>query len=310
MGIGECAMLAGLSIDDLPDYEAKLTEVCQNPEHFLKDGSALMNWPSIRFGLEMAYCSLNSQDPFILFENDFTAGVRDIPMNGLVWMGSRVQMEAQVDEKLKAGFRCIKMKIGAINWQDEIDIIQHLRSRYSRDKIEIRVDANGAFSADNVHQRLDELSKYEIHSIEQPVRAGQPELMKELCANSPVPIAFDEELIPVLNSSDRKDLLESTRPQYLVLKPSLLGGFASSEEWISLAQEYKINYWVTSALESNVGLNALAQWVSTLDPGHRYQGLGTGQLYHNNFTSALEVRSGALHYDPQFRWSLNQIWDA
>jgi len=302
-GIGECGILRSLSIDDRPDYEMKLKWACANIE--LGETAlweALTEFPSIQFGLEMAFRSLESDDPFILFPSAFTKGEKSIPINGLVWMGEEAYMKQQIEEKLQAGFNCIKLKIGAIDFNKEIDLLRFIRQNFSPEEIEIRVDANGAFAVSEALDKLEQLSVFQLHSIEQPIKQGQQDAMADLCANTPFPIALDEELIGVFGVEKKEALLKQIDPQYIILKPSLVGGFRGSEEWISLADKYNIGWWITSALESNVGLNAIAQW-TYIKNNPMPQGLGTGALYTNNFDSPLEVSHGHLHYRTNLKWN-------
>lgn len=304
-GVGECGLFRGLSADDRPDYEDRLSWVCENIhlglECLLQE---LTEFPSIQFGLEMAFMSLNSKLPFELFPSNFTKGQDGIPINGLVWMGDKAFMKQQIQDKIEAGFKCIKMKIGAIDFNTEIALLQSIRSEFSPQDIMLRVDANGAFAPNEALDKLKRLSALQIHSIEQPIQAGQPQEMARLCEESPLPIALDEELIGVFQSEDRRKLLDTIRPQYIILKPSLIGGFKHSTEWIELAKTVKAYYWITSALESNVGLNAIAQWTYTLHNEY-YQGLGTGSLFTNNFESPLQVKNGKLHYQKSVDWKFN-----
>ncbi|MGY5847498.1 o-succinylbenzoate synthase [Salegentibacter sp. HM20] len=304
-GIGECGILRGLSYDDRPDFEQKLKWLCDNinlgEEKLWQD---LEEYPSIRFGLEMALKSLQAEDKFLLFPSEFTSGKSSIPINGLIWMGDKAYMKAQIEEKIKAGFSCIKLKIGAIDFQNELDLLKFIRSEFSSEEIELRVDANGAFSPGDALEKLKRLSDYELHSIEQPIKQGQWTEMAALCEQTPLPIALDEELIGVFKVSEKKKLLEAINPQYLIFKPSLLGGYRATGEWIDLLENSKTDYWLTSALESNVGLNAIAQWTYTLKP-QMPQGLGTGGLYTNNFDSPLEIIQGNIHYNPELAWKFN-----
>ncbi|WP_299064118.1 o-succinylbenzoate synthase [uncultured Polaribacter sp.] len=305
IGIGETGLFRGLSIDDVPFYEEKLKWVCKN----IKVGIAallkeLLEFPSIQFGLEQAFLSLQSADKFELFPSEFTKGQKSIPINGLVWMGEKEFMKNQIIEKLENGFSCIKMKIGAIDFDAEIELLQAIRKEFSAKEIELRVDANGAFNPNNALEKLKILSELEIHSIEQPIKQGQIEEMAMLCAKTPLPIALDEELIGVFSSEEKKKLLATIKPQYIILKPSLVGGFAGSLAWIQLAEQNNCNWWVTSALESNIGLNAIAQFTHTLQ-NNLPQGLGTGGLFTNNFMSPLQVKSGTLHYNPTINWNFN-----
>lgn len=301
-GIGECGILRGLSIDDRPDYEEKLKWVCNNihlGEETLWD--ELTEFPSIQFGIEMAFRSLKSKTPYLLFPSAFTEKQESITINGLVWMGEKEFMKEQIEQKLKQGFNCIKLKIGAIDFDKELELLAYIRSNFDAETIEIRVDANGAFSVDEALSKLEQLSKYHIHSIEQPIKQGQVNEMAQLCKTSPIPIALDEELIGVFGYENKKTLLEKIQPQYIILKPSLVGGYKGSDEWISLAKQNNIGWWVTSALESNIGLNAIAQWTFTKN-SPMPQGLGTGALYTNNFPSPLEVKNGKLSYIAEGEW--------
>lgn len=295
-GIGECGILRGLSADDRPDYEEKLHWACQNIHLGLEAlYRELIEFPSIQFGLEMAFQSLAAEHPFELFLSEFTKHQLGIPINGLIWMGDKTSMLAQIDEKLQSNFNCIKLKIGAIDFKKELELLAFIRAHYSAEQIEIRVDANGAFSSNDVLDKLNQLAEFKIHSIEQPIAKGQISEMKKVCAASPIPVALDEELIGVFLASEQENLLEQIRPQYIILKPSFVGGFKGSAQWIELAQKMNIGWWATSALESNVGLNAIAQW-TFLQNNPMPQGLGTGALYINNFDSPLEVKNGQLFY--------------
>jgi o-succinylbenzoate synthase len=304
-GIGECGILRGLSIDDRPDYEDKLKWTCQNIHLGLeKLLNKLIEFPSIQFGIETAFKSLQSKDKFVLFPSNFTKNLDSIPINGLVWMGSADFMRTQIKEKIDAGFDCIKLKIGAIDFQTELDILKSIRADFSVSDIELRVDANGAFSPDDALEKLKQLSDYQLHSIEQPIKPKQLNAMAKLCEQTPLPIALDEELIGVFSFQDKQRVLQMIKPQFIILKPSLVGGFRGSQEWIDLAEGLNINWWITSALESNVGLNAIAQWTYTLK-NNRPQGLGTGSLYTNNFPSPLIVKNGTLQYDLKENWEFN-----
>ncbi len=304
-GIGECGILRTLSVDDRPDYEEKLKGVCDNI-HLGEEKlwQELTEFPSIQFGVEMAFRSLGSESPYLLFPSAFTKGEKSIPINGLVWMGDEQFMKQQIEEKLEQGFNCIKLKIGAIDFQKELDLLAFIRSNFDAQTIEIRVDANGAFSVNNALSKLIQLSEFKIHSVEQPVQKNQHDSMSELCFAAPISIALDEELIGVFGIENKRVLLQKIKPQYIILKPSLVGGFRGMQEWITIAEELKIGWWVTSALESNVGLNAIAQW-TFLQNSPMPQGLGTGGLYTNNFDAPLEVINGTLHYNPGLEWGVN-----
>ena len=304
-GIGECGIFKGLSADDRPDYEDKLAWVCQNINiGITKLLDELIEFPSIQFGVEQAFLSLKSENEFILFPSNFTRGTESISINGLIWMGDKEFMKTQIREKIASGFSCIKMKIGAIDFDTEIELLQAIRKEFSPSDIELRVDANGAFVPKEALNKLKRLSELKLHSIEQPIKQGQWEAMADLCSKTPLPIALDEELIGVFNVTKKEELLQTIQPQYIILKPSLVGGFKGSEEWISLAKKKNINNWVTSALESNIGLNAIAQWTHTLQ-NPMPQGLGTGGLFTNNFKSPLEVSQGYLKYNTNEKWNFN-----
>ncbi|MGB3152166.1 MAG: o-succinylbenzoate synthase [Maribacter sp.] len=306
-GIGECGLFRGLSYDDVPDYEEKLKWTVDNintDTDILYHG--LKHYPSILFGLEQALLSLKSKNPYELFNTSFLKKESPIPINGLVWMGDENFMHKQIQDKLADGFTCIKMKIGAIDFQKEFNLLKSIRKSYSREEIELRVDANGAFKPENAPDKLKRLAALDLHSIEQPIKPGNLLEMKKLCEQTPLPIALDEELIGVLDITEKEELLETIRPQYIILKPSLVGGFRGSQEWIILAEKYNISWWITSALESNIGLNAIAQWCATLN-NPMPQGLGTGELFTNNFESPLTVKNGALYYDSTKNWDENLI---
>lgn len=306
-GIGECGILRGLSADDRPDYEEKLQWVCANI-HLGKEPlwEALLEFPSIQFGVEMAFQSLASENPFLLFPSAFTTGQKNIAINGLVWMGDEAFMKQQIEEKLAQGFSCIKLKIGAIDFQKELDLLQYIRQNFDENTIEIRVDANGAFSENEALSKLNQLSGYKLHSIEQPIAKNHADTMAELCKTTPIPIALDEELIGVFSFEDKEQLLQKIQPQYIILKPSFIGGFRGTKEWILLAEKYQIKWWITSALESNIGLNAIAQW-TFLQQNLMPQGLGTGGLFTNNFDCPLEVKKGQLCYNPDLSWNIKLI---
>ncbi len=303
-GFGECGMFKGLSIDDRIDYEDKLTWVINNINKGLHTLLPMLTeFPSIQIGLETAFLSLNSQDPFQIYPSKFSKENDPIPINGLIWMGTKAFMSEQIKEKIEAGFTCIKMKIGAIDFNAEIDLLKSIRKEFTANDIELRVDANGAFNPDEALERLKVLSDYNLHSIEQPIKQGQIEAMAYLCENTPLPIALDEELIGVFNEDKKARLLKTIQPQYIILKPTLVGGFAGSDSWINIANSLNIGWWITSALESNIGLNAIAQYTykkNSLLP----QGLGTGGLFTNNFTSPLFINNGALVYNNLKSWDL------
>ena len=292
-GIGECALFKGLGADDRPDYEAMLQTVCRGIDQI--DEIDLSIWSSIRFGVETALLDLQHGGRRMIYPSEFTAGKQAIEINGLIWMGDKRTMASRIDKKLAAGFSCIKLKIGAIDFDDECELLAAIRRRYRREDIELRVDANGAFSPDNALEHLQRLSAYDLHSIEQPIRAGQWEEMARLTSESPLPIALDEELIGYNTWEEKQRLLSAIRPQYIIIKPSLHGGLAGGEEWIAEAEKLNIGWWITSALESNIGLNAIAQWCATFQ-NPLPQGLGTGLLFTDNVEMPLEIRKDCLWF--------------
>lgn len=317
-GVGECAPLPNLSCDDLPDYRKKLEEILNeslpNLDHLstllpplsfpishlstlLPPPSSLRDFPSMLFGIETALLNMKTGSS-MLFDTPFGRGEEGIPINGLVWMGSFEEMQQRIEQKLAQGFHCVKLKIGAIDFNAELELLKKIRSRYSRQEIELRVDANGAFSPDEALQKLEQLSLYDIHSIEQPIRQQQWSDMAMLCRESPIPIALDEELIGVNDSFTKVQMLDIIKPAYIILKPSLHGGISGTQEWISLARERGIGSWITSALESNVGLNAIAHLTAFIYGPHiqQPQGLGTGQLFTDNIPMPLEIRGDKLWY--------------
>lgn len=301
LGIGEVSTIPGLSIDPPDKIEAELRWLCQN---ISKAGEWIerrgQQFPAIRFGLETALLDWQSREDHIFDKTLFTQGKTGIPINGLVWMGEPEFMRAQIEEKIAAGFSCIKIKVGAIDFEQELKILAGIREKFDVNQIELRLDANGAFEPKEALEKLKRLAAFGIHSIEQPIKAGQIQEMAALCEKSPIPIALDEELIGVKPESVAA-LLKEINPTYVILKPSLLGGFEASEKFISEAENLGIAWWATSALESNIGLNAIAQWVFPKQ-NPLPQGLGTGQLYTNNIGSPLEIKNAALFYNPKLPW--------
>lgn len=300
-GVGECSTLPDLSCDAMDDdrYEALLGDACELANRI--GGipyDMLRPYPSILFGMETAFAQLDAKGSSALFNTPFSRGEEGITINGLVWMGSFEEMYARLEKKLQAGFHCVKLKIGAIDFERELDLVRHIRQHYSKEQVELRVDANGGFLPDNAMQRLEALAPYGIHSIEQPIKPHQWKEMAELCRCSPVPIAFDEELIGVNMPSMKAMLLDTLHPAYLVLKPSLHGGMHGCREWIRMARERGIGSWMTSALESNVGLNAVAQLCADVYGPHvsMPQGLGTGLLYTDNLPTSLEMKGDKIWY--------------
>ena len=301
-GIGECSLLKDLSIDDRPDFEEKLKQICDEINSGTFDFNLpLYEFPAIQFGLETALLDLKNDGNRILFPSNFTSGKTGIVTNGLIWMGNKTDMRKQIARKLELGFSCIKLKIGAIDWPAEKELIAQMRHQFSESELTIRVDANGAFTFEQATEVLSELAEMQVHSIEQPIKAGQWEVMAKLCKNTPTPIALDEELIGIYPFSKKQQLIETIKPQFIILKPGLLGGFNASDEWIQLAEQNDIGWWATSALEANIGLNAIAQWVFTKNVSLQ-QGLGTGMLFSNNINSPLTLHGEKLFYDTNKNW--------
>jgi o-succinylbenzoate synthase len=305
-GIGECAPLPDLSIESPKRMSAKLLQVCEEIGFFTQFHEELREWPSIRFGLETALLDLKNGGNQILFPSAFTYGEQGIPINGLIWMGTPEFMKQQIRTKLDAGFKCIKMKIGALDFETEFKLLKAIRIEFSADEITLRVDANGAYTFKSALENLKRLSDLQIHSIEQPIEAGQWNEMAELCRKSPVPIGLDEELIAISSRTEMQKLIETIRPAFLILKPSLHGGFAGCEKWIEQADKAGTGWWITSALESNIGLNAIAQWAFHINAKEE-QGLGTGQLFTNNFDSPLEISGDQLWFRTERKWNLTNL---
>lgn len=306
-GIGECGILRGLSADDRNDYEEKLKWTCENI-HLGEEKlwQELVEFPSIQFGIEMAFLSLQSENPFELFPSEFVYGKKSIEINGLIWMGNKEEMKAQIEDKIAQGFRCVKLKIGAINFEEELELLAFIRQHFDENQIEIRVDANGAFAENEALNKINQITGFKLHSIEQPIQKNHTDTMSVLCKSTKLPIALDEELIGVFSTQEKEQLLDKIKPQYIILKPSFIGGFRGTKEWISLAEKRNIGWWITSALESNIGLNAIAQFTFTLNT-KMPQGLGTGSLYTNNFDSPLEVKNGQLWYRKDLDWKVDLI---
>ena len=296
-GVGEISIIEGLSPDfeNSESFEKKIQEVCLLIENrqLTINNFILDNNPSIKFGVETALRDLKNGGKGIIFDNDFTKGKRKLPINGLIWMGDESFMNEQIEQKLEEGFSTLKMKIGAIDFETELKLLQSIRKRHSKNEITLRVDANGSFLLHQAKSVLEQLAELDIHSIEQPIKAGQWEEMKNLCSDTPTPIALDEELIGIEDVSKKIELLETIRPQYIILKPSLHGGISGTQEWIQLAEERTIPWWLTSALESNIGLNAICQLAGEYK-NKLPQGLGTGSLYTNNVESDLVVENGFI----------------
>lgn len=299
VGVGECAPLPDLSCDARPDYAEVLRSFCHEVERTgAIDFEAMRDYPSMLFGLETALAAarLSPSHTSNLFDTPFARGEQGIPINGLVWMGTYEQMLSRMEEKLAQGFRCVKLKVGAIDFEQELDLVRRIRERFSIRDVELRLDANGGFRPDDALYKLELLSQYGIHSIEQPVKPKQWALMAELCREAPLPIALDEELIGVNDSFTQRQMLRIIKPAYIVLKPSLHGGMTGCREWIDIAREEGIGSWITSALESNIGLNAIAHFCASIygDDIQMPQGLGTGQLFTDNIPMSLEIRGDKL----------------
>ena len=320
-GIGECNLFQGLSYDDRPDFDKKIQRIVRwvenNFELFFEPSttiksfeelSDLSQYPSIQFGLEQLKKSYLNEDSFCLFDTDFYANEYGITINGLIWMGQRDFMNRQIEDKIQSGFRCLKMKIGAIDFNTELSILKNIRSKFSADQLELRVDANGAFNQNAALEKLKRLSDFNIHSIEQPIAAKQWHEMAELVTKSPIKIALDEELISLRNSKEMTSCLETIKPDYIILKPGLLGGFEIGDQYIQEAQKLEIGWWITSALESNIGLNAISQWTSSKNTTMP-QGLGTAALYTNNIDSPLQIQDSKLFYKKGLNWNLKPILD-
>ena len=310
VGWGEAAPLAGLSVDYGPDFEARVGELCERvskaslTELTPVQAAELVpaHLPALRFALETAALDLAGGGQHQLYANAFAQGQVGLPINGLVWMGDAAFMRAQIQQKLAAGYTCLKLKIGALDFATELALLTEIRAEAGADQLVLRVDANGAWTSEEALRKLEELAQFDIHSVEQPVAAGHWPEMVQVCRHSPIPVALDEELIGITDPHQQEKLLLELQPAYVVLKPTLLGGHAATRHWISLARQHNLGWWITSALESNVGLNAVAQLTGEYDLAGFAQGLGTGQLYHNNVAAPLRIQAGRLHYEPAGTW--------
>ncbi len=310
-GIGESTTIPGLSIDDRSDCKNRLqatAKAIEQGEDLVTLKNKLTSFPSIIFGLEIAFKDLENGGKRLIFPTSFANGPHSLKINGLIWMNDYQTMLSQIHEKIEQGFDCIKLKIAAIAWDKELSLLEEIRANYSANSLEIRVDANGAFPSDTVMAKLSELAYYQVHSIEQPIATNNTKAMAEICRESPLPVALDEELIGYHDRDQKVKKLDTIQPQHLILKPSLIGGFEQADEWIRLAEERGIGWWATSALESNIGLNAIAQWVAQWKP-EIPQGLGTGGLYTNNIPSPLEIDQGHIYINKNKSWNLNPIWN-
>jgi o-succinylbenzoate synthase len=296
-GIGECSIIEGLSPETPHDVQNILEEI---PQYFNEGKEFLLQRykkaPAVQFAIEMAFSGLDSHHPLLHFDTQFTHHQQMIPINGLIWMGDVDAMTTQLEQKIKLGFSCVKIKVGAIDFESECKFLAHIRKRFHSSDLTLRLDANGAFQYEGAMQKLSKLSEYNIHSIEQPIATDQWKEMAALCKTSPIPIALDEELIGITSKQDKVDLVQEIKPQYIIIKPSLVGGWQGADQWVSIAEKHAVDWWATSALESNIGLNAIAQWVSTKQI-NRPQGLGTGGLFTNNIDTPLYLRGQNMGFD-------------
>jgi len=306
-GIGEVSFIPGLSVEEPAEMERRIDHVCKLISRGEMDPrQPLSTSPGLQFAMETAVVDLDRGGERLHYPSEFTRGRAGIPINGLIWMGDRASMFEQITEKLDAGFRVLKMKVGALDLEEELGVLAWVRRKFSPGELEIRLDANGAWTPTEAAEKMSRFSEFGIHSIEQPIRTGQIEAMAALCANPAIPIALDEELIGLGTPLARRTMIEAVRPSYIILKPGLLGGFSVAREWIRLAEKVNAGWWVTSALESSIGLNAIAQWVFALEPAIT-QGLGTGRIYRNNIPSPLEMEGDRLWYRPEKKWDLSSI---
>jgi o-succinylbenzoate synthase len=298
------SFIPGLSLEDPEEIEIQLDHICKLISRgFMDPGQSLPALPGIQFALESAMLDLEGGGKHILFPSDFTRGSAGIQTNGLIWMGDPGHMKEQIEQKIQAGFRVLKLKVGALGMEEELEVLSWVRNRFGELDLEIRLDANGAWTPEEALRKMEQFAAFGIHSLEQPVAAGQWDALGRVCREAPVPVALDEELIGLNPEKDGASLLESIQPSYLILKPGLLGGFRNAERWITLAGKVGIGWWVTSALESSVGLNAIAQWTFVQDL-QLPQGLGTGMIYSNNIPSPMQMEGDSLWYHPQRTWDL------
>lgn len=301
-GFGECSLIPGLSPDDEEVIAARLEGWKNDPASIPADPSALQDTPALRFALEMLWRSFQSKDPFQLFPSSFNSGKEGILMNGLIWMDSFEGVLQQIEERAAEGFNIIKMKVGAESFSYELDLLKAIRERFPSDQYELRLDANGAFRPDEALQKLEQLAAYDIHSIEQPIKQGQWKAMRAITKDAPIPIALDEELI---SNPHKERTLEAIQPAYLILKPSLIGGWQEADEWVKTATQFGSRWWATSALESNLGLNAIAQWCA-IQNTTLPQGLGTGRLYTENVPCPLHIKNAHLWYG-ETQWEVERF---
>lgn len=306
-GIGEVSFIPGLSVELEDELEIQVDHICKLISRGEMDpGQQLPALPGVQFALETALRDMETGGRQLLYPSAFTEGLEGIPTNGLIWMGPKSFMISQIRDKMILGFRVLKLKVGSLSFSEEVDLLKWIRTEFGTEDLEIRLDANGAWTPDQARKNMETLSYFWIHSIEQPIAPGQHEALAELCHNAPIPVALDEELIAITDPRKRRELMDEVRPAYLILKPGLMGGFSVAEDWIRLAEKYKAGWWITSALESSVGLNAIAQWTWKLGV-QRHQGLGTGALYTNNIQSPLEMSGEQLWHRPGTPWVLNTV---
>jgi O-succinylbenzoate synthase len=306
-GLGEVSFIPGLSVEDPDELEISVDHVCKLISNGEMDpAQSLPALPGVQFALESAVRDMQTGGRQLLYPSEFTEGSKGIRTNGLIWMGAKPFMISQIREKVKLGFRVLKLKVGALDFEEELDLVRWIRTEFASADLELRLDANGAWNLDEARKKMDRLSHYTIHSIEQPLAPGRPDALARLCYDSAIPVALDEELIGKTDPREQDQLLSLVRPAYVILKPGLLGGFSAAARWVALAEKYGAGWWITSALESSVGLNAIAQWTFQLGVD-RHQGLGTGALYTNNIASPLEMSGEKLWYRPEKGWDLNAL---
>jgi len=306
---GEASPLSDLSVDGKVDF-SNIVQPYENQFLTFEDLHNLledwMPYPSLRFALYSAILKAKFQANRIAIqqptksqvwiENEFTHGKEGMKINGLVWMNSIDAMYEEAIHKINAGFTCIKLKVGALDFDAECRLIEKIRKQFSPFKVEIRLDANGGFKNGDALFQLEDLKRFNIHSIEQPIQANQPDLMQEICAKSPIHIALDEELIGI-DVNNSLNLMKKIKPKYIILKPTLLGGFDFCDIWIQHAVSQNVGWWSTSALEGNIGLADIAQWVSAYKPTMP-QGLGTGSLFVKNFDPHTKVVGETMFFLP------------
>ena len=307
-GTGEVSLIPGLSAEQPSEVEPALDQLCRSINEGHANPHSLELLPGVRFALESALLDLEGGGNQLLYPSPFTEGKEGIPINGLIWMGDTSFMKQQIREKLEQGFRVLKMKVGALETELELQVISWIRSQYGSHELELRLDANGAWSPEEALQKMEQFASFGIHSLEQPIAPGQWAEMARICSEAPFPLALDEELIGCDPEQEGVRLMEAIKPHYLILKPGLLGGFAACSRWINLAGSIGAGWWVTSALESAIGLNAISQWTFRRN-SPLTQGLGTGAIYRNNFPSPLSMEGSQLWYREETGWDLSLLHD-